>query len=599
MEKNTVWTIVLSSIVLIGFMVLQNYMFPAKNPVNVEENTEIVQTTEVNQTSASNQNTQISNSQKKIEVTKVTSNEKESHFEIKTNKADIILTNKGGDIISYKLTDHDDGINQLQMADSTSDFNRACSISFGNAASDIINEIFSSKKIDDLTYEFSKDFTVKNVDGSDSSFTLVKTYQFHEDDYLFNLTVSVLGDENMKMFDFNNASYTLRTSPQIGPHYDKKKDRYENRTFMSFTGDKKKKQVMNDGQMKSYDKAYTWTGVAGKYFTFLAVPMAPVNMGEVVYSTKLDENNYANAQVMLTRKPITERSVKDTYYIYAGPRTEKDLKIYNSSSDNSWKLSGLRLNDSLNTSGILSWLEIAMKWVMEIIYKIIPNWGVAIIIMTLLLRLVLFPLTKKSSEATLNMQEMQPKIQEVQDKYKANPEKMNVEMAKLYKETGYNPLTGCLPVLIQFPLIIAMFNLFNNYFEFRGAMFIPGWIPDLSIGDSVYSLKFSIPFIGSEIRILPIIYLVSQLFYGKLTSNGGASAGQTGTQMKLMMYAMPIIFFFLFYNSPSGLLIYWTVSNLLTMVQQIIINNMMKAKKLEIAKQKENEIPVFVPRKKK
>ena len=172
----------------------------------------------------------------------------------------------------------------------------------------------------------------------------------------------------------------------------------------------------------------------------------------------------------------------------------------------------------------------------------------------------------------------------IQTKYKNNPEKMNQEMAKLYQETGYNPVSGCLPMLIQLPLLIAMFNLFNNYFEFRGASFIPHWIDDLSVGDSVYTLKVNIPFIGNHIRILPLIYLASQLFYGKITNNGGAAPSSTKMQMNLMMYGMPILFFFIFYNAPSGLLLYWTVSNIIQMVQQIVINNLMKKKKAELAK---------------
>ena len=136
-----------------------------------------------------------------------------------------------------------------------------------------------------------------------------------------------------------------------------------------------------------------------------------------------------------------------------------------------------------------------------------------------------------------------------------------------------------------------MYDLFNNYFEFRGASFIPGWIPDLSTGDSVYTFNRDIPFIGSflgnSIRILPIIYLASQLLYGKITMVGGtaAGAGSSAGQMKFMMYGMPLIFFFLFYNAPSGLLLYWTVSNIIQMGQQLIINKLMRQKKAEISAQ--------------
>ena len=590
MEKNTIWAIVLSSIVLIGSMLLQNHFFPPQTTVVTEQEVVVSETENLpKQTSIEEVKTQL--------ITNNSDFIPEQEIIVNTGKAQITLTNKGGDIISYELLDHKDKDSYVQMADSVSEMNRACSISFGNAVNNIINENFIVKKHNDLTYSFSKEFTVKNLDGSDSTFVLTKKYTFNENDYLFKLDVTVDGNDQMEGLDFSNSAYTLRTSPQIGPYFDRKKDKYENRTFMALSNTKLKKQVLGNNQMKTYDKVYSWTGVAGKYFTFLVVPESSVTMGDVVYSTQLDQNDYANAQVMLTRHPIMKNNVTDTYYIYVGPRTEKDLKIYNKTTDNDWKLSDLRLNDSLTTSGLLSWLEVAMKWIMEMIYKVIPNWGVAIIIMTILLRLIIYPLTKKSSESSLKMQEFQPKIQEIQTKYKENPQKMNEEMAKLYKETGYNPLSGCLPLLIQFPLIIAMFNLFNNYFEFRGAMFIPGWIPDLSVGDSIASLNFNLPFLGNQIRILPVIYLVSQLFYGKMTS--ATTPAQNASQMKFMMYGMPIIFFFIFYNSPSGLLLYWTVSNILTMVQQIYINKLMQSKKAEMEKAKANEIPVFVPKKKK
>ena len=589
MEKNTIWAIVLSSIVLIGSMLIQNHFFPPQKVVTTEQEVVISEELQTLPEQTKEVVTQV------VEYTSDSIPEEE--ITINTGKAEITLTNKGGDIISYELLDHKDKDGYVQMADSISEMNRACSISFGNAVNSIINENFKVTKYNDLSYAFSKEFTVKNIDGSSSTFVLSKKYTFKENDYLFKLDVTVDGNDQMEYLDFSNSAYTLRTSPQIGPYFDRKKDKYENRTFMSYAGNKAKRQVLGNNQMRTFDKKYLWTGVAGKYFTFLVVPESSGAMGDVVYSTQLDQNNYANAQVMLTRHPILKNNVTDTYYIYVGPRTEKDLRVYNKSTDNEWKVSDLRLNDSLTTSGLLSWLEVAMKWIMEMIYKVIPNWGVAIIIMTILLRLIIYPLTKKSSESSLKMQEFQPKIQEIQTKYKENPQKMNEEMAKLYKETGYNPLSGCLPLLIQFPLIIAMFNLFNNYFEFRGAMFIPGWIPDLSVGDSVASLNFNLPLLGNQIRILPVIYLVSQLFYGKMTS--ATTPTQNASQMKFMMYGMPIIFFFIFYNSPSGLLLYWTVSNILTMVQQIYINKLMQAKKAEMEKAKANEIPVFVPKKKK
>ena len=600
MEKNTIWAIVLSALVLVVFMFIQMVYFPEQvmTPTAVENPNQVVSTTEVQleDTSATLSATE-NNSSNEIFVENDETLSEETYV-ITTEKVRVTFTNRGGDIISYELLDHKDGENYVQMADNITSSNRAFSIAFGSASNGIINDIFNVKQIDDKTIGFYKKFLITNDDGTTNSFVLAKQYTFKDDDYIFRMDVSIDGDENMKELVFGNTAYTIRTSPQIGPQYNLKNDRYEYRSFMSFDGNKKKKVTLAGGQSKVYDKEFSWTGVAGKYFEILGIPLDRSSMHDVLYSCAMESDENSNAQIMITRDAITERDVKDTYYFYVGPKTEKNLKIYNTSDDNAWKLSGLKLNESIESAGILSWLESFLKWCMEILYKIIPNWGVSIIILTILIKILLFPLTKKSSLSSLQMQEVQPRMQEIQLKYKDQPEKMNMELSKLYKETGYNPLSGCLPLLIQFPIIIAMYNLFNNYFEFRGAMFIPGWIPDLSSGDSIYTLNFRLPFgLGNHIRLLPIIYLFSQLVFGKVTPT--ANAGGNGMQMKLFQYGMPIFFFFIFYNAPSGLLIYWTISNMLQLVQQIFLNRVVKAKREEMERNKANEKKVFVPRKKK
>ena len=504
---------------------------------------------------------------------------KEEEIVILTSKAKITLSNRGGDVIGYELLEHRDGDSGVEMADNISANNRAFSIALGGAENGIIQDLFHVKKIDDYTVGFYKTFQDSRSGGK---YILAKQYTFKPDDYLFRLDVSVEGSDGMNRLSFGDAAYTIRTAPQIGPYYNAKSNRYENRTFMSFDGNKKKTQIIGEGKTEVYEKDFTWTGVGGKYFEILGVPVQPNTMLDVVFSTEVEVNDYANAQVMLTRNAIMESSTKDSYYFYVGPRTEKDLKIYNNSQDNPWGLSNMKLNESLQSTGILSWLETILKFCMELIYKIIPNWGVSIIILTIIIKFLLFPLTKKSSMGTLKMQELQPQIKEIQDKYKDQPDKLNMEMSKLYKESGYNPLSGCLPLLLQFPLIFAMYNLFNNYFEFRGAMFIPGWIPDLSTGDVVKTFNFNIPLIGNQLRLLPVIYVATQLLSGKITQYGQTAApGQSQATMKFMMYGMPLMFFFIFYNAPSGLLLYWLTSNVLQIFQQLIINKMMKDKRAE------------------
>jgi YidC/Oxa1 family membrane protein insertase len=141
-----------------------------------------------------------------------------------------------------------------------------------------------------------------------------------------------------------------------------------------------------------------------------------------------------------------------------------------------------------------------------------------------------------------------------------------------------------------------MYNLFNNHFDLRGAMFIPKWIPDLSLPESVFHFEnFSVPFLGwTDLRLLPFIYVGSQLLYGRVTQTPDQ---QNNSQMKLMLYAMPVIFFFILYDVPSGLLLYWIMSNILTMIQQVSINKYL-ARKKAAAGIPEPE-PVIAPKRKK
>ena len=604
MDKNTIWAIVLSSLVLFASFFIQSKFFSKPQPAeNTEVQSQTLQNTAdtnapalVSASSALQSDSGEGASEGEDAETEEVLEEREYVIETKTVK--VRFTNRGGDIIGYELKDHSDGGTPVQMAENISPTNRAFALAFGGAANAIVNDLFNAKIIDDRTIGFYKKFSVTNSTGGQDSFTLVKQYTFDPEEYVFKLDITIDGAKNMNGLAFGDAAYTLRSSPQIGPYYNPKVDRYERRTFIFYTKEKVKKLNLSNGQVKVYDKGFSWAGIAGKYFVQQVVPLASSAIQSASYSTKNEVDNFQDAQLLLVRAPVSGSFAQDSYYVYMGPKVEKNLGIYNNAAENNWKLSNLKLDEALG-SGWLSWLETFLKFLMEFFYKLIPNWGVSIILMTILLKVAMFPLTKKSSVSTLKMQELQPRIKEIQDKYKNNPEKMNAEMGKFYKEAGYNPLSGCLPLLIQFPLIFAMFNLFNNYFEFRGAMFIPGWIPDLSVGDSIYIFPPTIPLIGgSALRLLPIIYVASQLLFTKITQTASANAAGGGNSMKLMMYGMPLFFFFMFYNAPAGLLLYWTVSNFLQLIQQMFINKIMHAKRVEMGLAEETKKPVLKKRKK-
>lgn len=590
MDRNTIMAVVLSALVLIGYTIVQVKFFPQPQQSQATEQT----AADAAQAEGEAEKAEAANAQVQSFAQAEDTNEPvitEQQYVIETKKARVTFTNRGGDIVSYELLDHKDNKTGrgVEMAENVTASNRAFALNFGGTDGSVVNDLFVVKEFPEENGEKKIAFAKKYSD-----FTLVKQYTFKDDDYMFKMNVVVDGGENFTALDFaaksgGNASYTLRTSPQVGPQFNPKVDRYESRSFIALNEGKGKRIRLGTNQYKEYNKPFNIAGIGGKYFCELVIPAENGNFQTAWYSTNASGSVMGDAQAMLVRKPTTQKQTNDVYYVYVGPRNEKDLKKYLTADANAWKLSDIRLTDALESSGFLGWLEAILKFILETLYKFVHNWGISIILMTIILKIALFPLTMKSSLGTLKMQEMQPKLTAIQNKYKDNPQMMQAETAKVYQAAGYNPMSGCLPMIFQMLCLFAMYNLFNNYFEFRGASFIKGWIDDLSDGDSVYQLKTFIPLVGNHIRVLPVIYLVSQLFYGKITQMGGTlQSAQSSGQMKFMTYGLPLIFFFLFYNAPSGLILFWTVSNVIQMIQQVIINKT----KLAASAQKSNVVDV-------
>jgi len=586
-DKNTIWAIVLSTLVIIASYLILPKFFPGLNPAlgrqaaqtQTEENTELSEPQELDLSAMEENAAVFADSEIAAEESEADEQSTlvEQKYTIKTDKVEVVFTNKGGDIISYKLLDHKDMDTDdfVQLSDNVNNKNRTLAIAFGKSDAKIVDEIFNTE-INDKSITFTK---TMNVSGKKT--TLRKVYTFMDGEYVFKLDVLIHTADSTGL-DIGGTAYTIRTSPQIGPHYDPKQNRYERREFIAYNGQKYKKIMLSNGQFKEYDKDFIWNGIAGKYFVELMIPSSPEKIRTAYYSSNVEVNNYANAQAMIERNAFSGSDISDTYYMYFGPRNDKDLKRYNIAENNGWNLGGKKVSQALQTSGLFNWMEKILKVILEFLNKLIHNWGVSIIIMTLLLRIIMFPLSKKQSLSSLKMQELQPKMKAIQEKYKNDQQKLQQETSKLYQQAGYNPASGCLPLFLQFFVLISMYNLFNNYFEFRGAMFIPGWIPDLSTGDVVKTFNFNIPLLGNQLRLLPVIYVATQLLSGKITQYGQAGApGQSQATMKFMMYGMPLMFFFLFYNAPSGLLLYWLTSNVLQIFQQLIINKMMKEKRAE------------------
>ncbi len=278
-----------------------------------------------------------------------------------------------------------------------------------------------------------------------------------------------------------------------------------------------------------------WTAVQDKYFISALIPKDKVN--KIIVSKSSEKDVHVEIEV--------SEGQKASFMLYAGPKEYKRLKEFGVGLDESisfgwfivWELS------------VISWMAKGLFYLLQLFYRLSYNYGVAIIFITMVVRVVFVPLTFKSFKSMKDIQRLQPEIQKLQKKYKDNKAELNKAMMELYKTHKVNPLGGCLPMVLQLPVFIGLYNLLANTIELRQTPFFL-WITDLSIKDPYY--------------VLPIIMGISMLIQQKMTPST-----VDPTQAKIMLI-MPVMFTFFFLNFPSGLVLYWLVNNLLTIGQQYV-----------------------------
>jgi YidC/Oxa1 family membrane protein insertase len=269
----------------------------------------------------------------------------------------------------------------------------------------------------------------------------------------------------------------------------------------------------------------------------------------------LKEDNLLEAQYLNPAgdiRPGTQHTYQ--YSLFFGPKSMKILKK-----------AGHDLGKALN----FGWFTVLAKpcvWLMNRLYSVIPNYGIAIIILTLLIKIVLWPLGSKSYKSMSEMKKIQPLMKEIREKYKNDKKKMNEEVMGLYRTYKINPLGGCLPMVVQLPVFFALYRMLYQSIELRHAPFFL-WIDDLSAPDRLFNFSFSIPFMEPPygIPVLTIIMGATMLLQQKMSPPMGDP-----TQAKMMMF-MPLIFTFIFINFSSGLVLYWLVNNILSISQQYYI----------------------------
>ena len=576
MEKNTIIAILLSVVIITAGFYIQEKFFTQPEPEISETVTE----------APAPEKTEVKEEVKTVDVTMLENMSSEApdpdfykELTLETDVFSILFSNRGGTVKSIKLKEHLENGEPLEMINKNDENLSAFNIHLGDYESKPLNIYFNMKKYKqngNYIVEFSKDLDLPDSTGTTIPLSIVKKYIFKSDEYLFELQVQMVNREN-KLIKLNNDNfaYTLSFGPQIGPEFEKLDGRKEFRKYITVANSKKSKAKMPRHKgIYEIDSRINWAAISGKYFAVIGIPDA--TLYKTVFSNMPADGFEEGAQMFFSRPEIKSSNSLDTFKFYIGPKSGSILKSYNDAGRNGWSIGSLDLDMVLDSGAVLGWLQKILKVFLNFFYGLIPNYGVAIILLTLLIKIILFPLTHKSYESTSKMSGLTPKMNEIKEKYKSNPQKMNAEVAALYKKEGVNPLGGCLPMLLQMPIFIALYGLLNSHFELRGAEFIVPWITDLSSPDTIFNFApVSIPIIGSDIRLLPILMIGTQIFSSKIMQTPETA---NNAQMKMMTYMMPAMFLFILYDAPSGLLLYWTMTNVLTTAQQLFINSRRKKK---------------------
>ena len=289
-----------------------------------------------------------------------------------------------------------------------------------------------------------------------------------------------------------------------------------------------------------------WVAMIQHYFTSAWIPSTTYQKD--LYVEMLEKNQYrVGVKSKLDALSVGQEKT-EALKLFVGPQEEKVLE---------------NIAPGLELVKDYGWLTILAKpifWLLEKIHSVVNNWGWAIILLTVLIKLVFFPLSAASYKSMARMKEVQPRLLEMKERYKGEPQKLNQAMMEMYRKEKINPLGGCFPVLIQIPVFIALYWVLLASVEMRAAPWV-GWIEDLSKPDTLFGV-----WLGAPIGLLPILMAVSMFIQTKLNPTP-----PDPIQAKLMML-MPIAFSFMFFFFPSGLVLYWVVNNVLSIAQQWQIN---------------------------
>ena len=375
---------------------------------------------------------------------------------------------------------------------------------------------------------------------------IVKRYKLHKSKHGIELGITI------KNLSSSSKPFSYRIIGGAGISEANKNDK----RFVEVTADINGKTYgfkrPKPGQRTINPGVVSWTALKSKYFSLVLKPFAST---EAQYYS---DDKYGALIMGVAMEGVSiqpNSSINNRFMLYAGPSSIPVLKELN-----------YGLEATVNY-GFFGGISKVMIVIMGFFHTVTRSWGFSIILLSIFLNLITFPLTAKSFKSMQKMQELHPQMEQLKKQHKDSPEKLNKAVMELYKKYNINPLSGCLPILLQMPIFIALYAALMKSIELRNTSFL--WIRDLSSPDAV-RLPFTLPIIGNHINILPLIMVIAMVMQQKISTRtmGSAVTAEQKEQQKIMLIVMPVVFGFIFYSMPSGLVLYWVVNTLLTITEQ-------------------------------
>jgi YidC/Oxa1 family membrane protein insertase len=490
---------------------------------------------------------------------------KDDNTVVETELLYLKFSNKGGYLSEVKLKNfvNYDSVPIYLIKDKNAAFN----INFGTTDSRILNT-------QDLYFQPSVSSNEGNtivsmkLKVSETKF-LEYRYEIKKDDYMMDFTIRSQGLDNVI-----NSSQEINLDWQIKTYRHAKSVSYENRyTELVYEYDGGKDDYLGQSEL-SEDTADDVTYVAFKqhFFTSILLADTPFKKADLKSSNLIKDEEidtvYTKAFAVKLPLDLTAGEINKTMDLYFGPSDYKILNAYDRNLDEVVPLGW----------GIFGWIN---RYVFIPTFGFLSSflpYGFAIILMTILVRIVMSPVTYKSYVSQAKMKVLKPEIAEINEKYKDNAMKKQQETMALYSKAGASPMAGCLPALVQLPVFYALFQFFPSAFDLRQKSFL--WAEDLSSYDTIAELPFHIPFYGDHVSLFPILASVAIFFYMQMTTGQQMASQPTqegmpdmSKMMKYMMYFSPLMMLFFFNNYASGLSLYYFVSNLITIGIMLVIKN--------------------------